>query len=194
MEKINFINKIKSFDSNEFVEWYISMIEFNLRSTVEENLFASAITDGSSNRFYKLFNHLEHYDPKKTSPYQDLISLVKDEYDLFVTKCKQVIIKKLGSDIFLLRFKRKFYDDKFELIVHQIKKENLDIDTIFFQYEIIGPNIPLTDFVSLMVPNQLINLKLSSYSGTHIGIEFVNAGIQNHNFINLEYLQVSKYF
>ncbi len=204
------IEKIKLFESKEFVRWYESMCLFNPNIDKEQELFNQVISDGTSNRFYKLFSHLKS-NLDYPSIYADLISIISQDYEYFVQSCKNELIKKLSlySNLYLMKFEisqsnansKKYL---YEFIIQELEKktiyrdiyscermEEITIDITKLKLKIIQLNQPIHEYTKLLDVDKIVELEYSRHTQKYYGIDQIDYDRLRYDFSQVKNISLS---
>ncbi len=203
MDAINLIEKINSLDTNEFIPWYKKLILYNTCSTIEEQLFIKAIPESISDRFYKLFVHIENYDIKKVSEYNDLLVTIIPDLNYFVSLAKQKLINKLSSNEKLYLISLSEYR-LYKIITQKIITQQISYrEYVQSSYETVGKlveftcgfhehkiikvvNDNLNTLNEYLLPNKIITFEENINNQIYNRFEIQNSGVINSNFVDLD--------
>lgn len=196
MDTINLIEKIKLLGTQKFIQWYINIIVFNSGTSFEEKILYEAIPEGITDRFYKLFSHLESYETDTINEYNDLISLIIPDLDYYVKQAKFELINKILSNkkIFVITLGN---EDSIKLITQQIScKEEVQgcyesssklVEFIrgHHEHKIIKV-ISDCEFTKWLKPDVIVRFKKNIDSSTFYEFEIKGAGIINRSLEQYE--------
>ncbi len=207
---LSLIDKIKSFESRDFVQWYQSMCLSNANMDQEQELFNQVILDGTSNRFYRLFTHLES-NVDHTSNYVDLISIISQDYEYFIQNCKNELIKKLSShsNLYLMKFEisqsnANSKKNLFEFVVQELEKkpiyrdifsyekmEEVTIYIIKLKFKIIKLNQPIHQYTELLDVGKIFELEYSIQTKKYYGIDQIDYDRLIYDFSQVKNISIS---
>ncbi len=211
---IDLIDSINNFDSEQFVDWYLNTIQYGSDLVEFDKIIKSICKDSTADKYYKLFNHLKPKNSDYPFLYNDLVQIVSDELDYFVSKCKKELIEKISdqSNLFKLRFELEAKNintkKEFELLVQKISSHTYNtqvylsgtsqlVDYTGTKYKFVVHKVEYTGYgydgyyLETIKPNAIIFLE-SNESNEFYGLEFEGVGMANYNFDSVE-VELNKY-
>ncbi len=205
MFELELIDKIKLMNNDDFEQWFRQMVLVNEGETLEEKLFNKVITNSSGNKYYRLLSHFDNYNSNEQDQYNDLISIVIEEKEYFITRIKQDIINKisLASNIYQINFT---LEKNYSFVIQEYEKPYLvnnlylgyeyrevNVPTIVYKFKIIKqPNI-VSRFNKIFVKDNIFTIYCDEQSKKYFGLQFPEAGIDNCFFAEAENIYISLY-
>lgn len=208
---IDLIKFIKNLDSNQFTKWYMNTIQYGSDLIDENKIIKQIIKSSTADRYFKLFGHFNSYEPEESYLHHELLSLIIEDSDYFVKKCKEELVEKISKQAKLFEMTIDIIPEittnelreTFRLIIKKISSH-----TYTTQVYISGTN-QLTDYTGTKYKFEICEvLQIKSYEeiikpkaifiveanedNEYFGLEFEGAGMENFHFDNAS-IDISKY-
>jgi hypothetical protein len=201
---IDLINQIKNMETKEFMNWYINTIQYG-SDLIDENKIIKSICENSTNgKYYKLFSHLlTNTTSTNNYAYGDLVQIISEESDYFVTKCKKELIEKISdkSNLYELTFEFEAKNincrQEFKLLCERIEFVRYNMNNTncsFAKCKFVICKVEYTGFAyddyyyDLIKPSAIFTLQINEDEDNYCyDLNFENAGMVNYHFMDLEF-------
>jgi len=213
---IDLIQNIKSLDSKKFIQWYTNTIQYGSDLIEENKIVHQIVKSSTTDKYFKLFKYFESYEPEKTDSSNDLLSIIIEDLDYFVKKCKDDLVEKISKDakLFEISFDIKpaittnELRESFRFVAKQISSHTYNTqayiqgtnelkDYIETKYKfVICEPIQIDNFNDILIQGKVFTVKANEPDKDgekyFYGMEFDNVGMINFNFYNAD-IEITQY-